>query len=167
MLNYGELTNDFSLEHLHEALGDLLPVGNSTDIVKDGRAFAKGDSLFHLLDELNTSEVHEVLSVFHEGRLTMDGVWGISLVILNELTSTKEESQVFFFFFVSSLSEINYYYMLTNHILNLLVILLEQGPANSEPPRMEKLPSRLPISYGVASLTHLLSYSGPFADPDP
>ena len=36
MLDDWKLTNYFCLKHLHKALGDLLPVRHSTDVIENG-----------------------------------------------------------------------------------------------------------------------------------
>ena len=61
MLDDWELSNNLGLEHLHQALCDLLPIGHGTYIVEDGGALAEGNTFFHLLDKGNAPKVHEVI----------------------------------------------------------------------------------------------------------
>jgi hypothetical protein len=91
MLDDRQLPDDLSLEHLHEALRHLLPIGDGTYVVQNGGALAERDPFFHLLDERDAAEVYEVVRLFAQSRLTVNGIRGVPLVILDELARSKQE----------------------------------------------------------------------------
>ena len=91
MLDDRQLPDNLCLEHLHEALRHLLPVGDGTYIVQDGGALAERDPFLHLLDEGNAAEVNEVVRFFAQSRFTVNGIRGVPLVILDQLARSEQE----------------------------------------------------------------------------
>ena len=75
-------------------MSDLLPGGYGAYVVEDGRALAEGDSLFDLLDKGDAAEVHKVVGLTPEGALAVDGVWGVTTVVLDKLTCPEEKGKV-------------------------------------------------------------------------
>jgi hypothetical protein len=92
MLDDRQLPDDLSLEHLHEAFRYLLTVGEGTYIVQNGGALAERDPFLYLVDERDAAEINEVVRFFAQRGLTVNGIRGVPLVILDQLASSKQES---------------------------------------------------------------------------
>ena len=83
MLDDRQLPDDLCLEHLHEPLRYLLPVGDGTNIIQNGGALAEGNPFLYLLDERDAAEVNEVVRFFAQSRFTVNGIRNVPLVILD------------------------------------------------------------------------------------
>lgn len=93
MLDYGELTHYFCLVHFHHALGNFVPIWNSTYIVKHGRGLSKWNTSLHFLDEPDAAEIHIIIFLL-QSWIVMNTVWSKSLWIVAQLACTEQESEV-------------------------------------------------------------------------
>ena len=93
MFDDWKFSHNFDSEHFKHALGNFIPIGDSTDVVQHRRRFAEWYSCFDLFDELHAAKIHIIVSLC-KCALIVNSIWLITIRVVDQLTGSEKECEV-------------------------------------------------------------------------